>query len=165
MRRAGKPFELLKMLAEEAGLPLDKLEDYAFGREENPVRYEWVAAKAKREWKRGTLMLLLLYFFDKVARVKRILGYRDNSPHYDRNFFRELLWQYADRFFLDGNYCIFCDERVDFSAEDPHFGRYLHLVTTHFPQLLVGKHDYKRLSEDKAIEKLQSLRKYFAGER
>ena len=165
MKRTGKAFEMLQTLCEEAGLPLNKLEDYAFGREKNPIRYEWVATKAKREWKQGVLMLLLLYFFDKVARVKRILGYKDNIPRYDRKFFRDLLLQYADRFFLDGNYCIFCDERVSFSAEDPHFGRYLHLVTTHFPQLLIGKLDYKGLSEDRAIEKLRSLRKYFAGER
>ena len=165
MERSGKAFEMLKTLAAEEGLPLDKLEEYAFGGKRNPKRCESIVRNAPYEWKKAVLLLLLLYFFGNLARVRRILGYRDDYSPLSRNFMRRLLWQHCNRFYINKNYCIFCDEYIDFNTEDLHFGQYEHLVIVHFRSLLVGPRDYAGLSDEEAVKRLQSLRKYFAGER
>jgi len=164
MERGGKVFEMLAALAAEEGLSLSDAEKYAFKEGRNPRKYELIMRGAPYEWKKGVLLLLLLYFYGNLSRVRRILGYGETYTPLSRNFMRQLLWRYCGRFYVNKNYCIFCDEYIDFNTEDLHFGQYEHLVLHHFRQLLVGPRDYGGLSNEEAIRRLQSLRKYFAGE-
>jgi len=165
MRGNDKPSVMLKHLLESVGIDINEAEKYAFSKERNPRRMTFIVKNAPYEWQKGALLLLLLYFFQDVMKVKRILGYSDHSPTLKRSFFRELLWKYCDRFYVNKNYCIFCEEFIDFDTEDLHFGQYEHLVLHHFRMLLVRAEDYRHLSDEERVRRLQSLRKYFAGER
>ena len=158
------PSVTLRSLLEEVGLNPNEIEKYAFSGK-NPRRMAFIVKNAPYEWQKGMLLLLLLYFFQDTRKVKRILGYSDEAPLLRRNFFRSLLWKYCDKFYTGENYCNFCREYINFNTRDLHFGQYEHLVLYHFRQLLVGPRDYAGLCDEEAIKRLQSLRKYFAGER
>ena len=176
MEERSKPLEMLKKLASAHRLDLSKADEYAFKREKNPRREDAIVRNAEYEKPKALLLLLLLYFWNDVVRVKRILGYSDRNPRLSREFFRKLLWKYCDEFFEESkeillpfegkrerNHCIFCGEDVELEAADKHFARYEHLILHHFRKLLVSSRDYAGLSNKEAVKKLQSLRKYFAG--
>jgi len=178
MEVSRKPWEMLEKLAEALRFDLSKADDYAFKRRKKTRREEAIVRYAQYEEPKGVFLLLLLYFYTDISKVKRVLGYADRNPSLSRSFFRELLWKYADAFFeettepmtignktLDGevkekNYCIFCGKKVKLEAYDKHHARYEHLVIHHFRQLLVTNRDFAGLSEEEKVKKLQALRRY-----
>jgi len=165
MEERSKPLEMLKKLASALRLDLSKADDYAFKREKNPRREDAIVRNAEYEKPKALLLLLLLYFWNDVVRVKRILGYSDRNPRLSREFFRKLLWKYCDEFFEESkelfpsfggkrerNYCIFCGEDVELEAADKHFARYEHLILHHYRKLLVSSRDYAGLINEEAVK-------------
>jgi len=128
---------LLAYLLEQEGLRLEEADSIAYGESQPSRRLEGVLALAPFEWKRGVLLLLLTYRYQSLGRVKRILGYsRTYTQRLNKNFLRNLLLKWADKFFLQRNHCILCDEWVELPKGDEHFEKYQHLLLVHFRNLL-----------------------------
>jgi len=135
-----KDDELLDYLLREEGLTLSQADSIAYGESKPSPLLKRVLALAPFEWKRGVLLLLLTYRYQSLGRVKRILGYsRTYTQRLNKNFLRNLLLKWADKFFLQKNYCIFCDEYVEIPRGDESWEKYKHLPLTHFRNLLPQK--------------------------
>jgi len=162
------PSRKLRELLEEVGMDIGEVEKYAFG-EKNPRRLTFIVRNAPYESQKGVLLLLLLYFYQDLTKIKKILGYSKYAYALNREFFRNLLWKYCSEFYeikpTGETICRFCQKPPEEYYKDPHFRLYQHLALNHFRTLLIGRYDYKGLSTEEAIKRLQSLRRYFAGER
>ena len=96
-----KADELLDYLLREEGLTLSQADSIAYGESKPSPLLKRVLALAPFEWKRGVLLLLLTYRYQSLGRVKRILGYsRTYTQRLNKNFLRNLLMKWADKFFL-----------------------------------------------------------------
>ena len=96
-----KADELLDYLLREEGLTLSQADSIAYGESKPSPLLKRVLALAPFEWKRGVLLLLLTYRYQSLGRVKRILGYsRTYTQRLNKNFLRNLLLKWADKFFL-----------------------------------------------------------------
>lgn len=127
-----KADQFLAYLLQEEGLTLQQADEIAYGEAKPSPLLKLVFKRAPFEWKSGTLLLLLAYRYRSVTAVKRFLGYSRTYPLLNKDSLRNSLLKWADKFFLAGNYCIFCDEYVELPKGDEHWERYLHLLLHHF---------------------------------
>ena len=127
-----KADQFLAYLLQEEGLTLQQADEIAFGEAKPSPLLKLVFKRAQFEWKSGTLLLLLAYRYRSVTALKRFLGYSRTYPLLNKDSLRNLLLKWADKFFLQKNYCIFCDEYVELPKGDEHWERYLHLLLHHF---------------------------------